>query len=562
MGRVSQLPEPAAQGPVAPQGGFLYFVNTTSDTVVAGACANGSSNCSLRGAIQAANSHIGEDGIEIDLPAGSVINLTQALPALTESVSIFGPGPGLVTVRRASGGEYGVFITSFGSFTISGLTISNGFLSTGAGGGVRHASPSTLNLINCVIAGNFAKLGGGGVANSNSGTLNLTNCVVSGNATERVGGGIVNSGKLNLLNSTVTGNSAQGANGNVGSSGAGGGIYNALTGNSVVTITNSTVSNNSAIGGNGGPSISGYGGRGGGIHSEGGLVQVVNSSIANNRCMGGIGGLDGAGQPGGPALGGGICDGIEDEPGQASLSLSNSTVSGNSAIGGAGGGSSGLAGEGMGGGVVNVSGAASVRNTIVANNLSTTSRPDVSGSFNSSGFNLISKTDGSTGFNTPTDQTGTIASPIDPGLDPGGLQNNGGPTQTIALLPGSRAIDKGTSNGLTGVLTTDQRGTDFARTMDYPAVTNAVASDATDIGAMEGTALKITAITRLPNGHILLQGLGMPGRAHTIEFSPDLSPNSFTDFATRPNADGTGAIQFDDAGATGLTKQFYRLRFP
>ena len=50
----------------------------------------------------------------------------------------------------------------------------------------------------------------------------------------------------------------------------------------------------------------------------------------------------------------------------------------------------------------------------------------------------------------------------DPGLDPHGLQNNGGPTQTIALLPGSPAIDAG-SNALavdprTGQpLTTDQR---------------------------------------------------------------------------------------------------------
>ena len=57
--------------------------------------------------------------------------------------------------------------------------------------------------------------------------------------------------------------------------------------------------------------------------------------------------------------------------------------------------------------------------------------------------------DGSTGFTEPTDQTGTVASPLDPKLDPNGLQNNGGPTQTIALLWGSPAIDKGFFNGLT-----------------------------------------------------------------------------------------------------------------
>jgi len=74
------------------QGGLLYLVNTTSDTVVVGACQNGNPGCSLRGAIQAANSHPGADGIQIDLPQVRFINLTQALPDITESVGITGPG--------------------------------------------------------------------------------------------------------------------------------------------------------------------------------------------------------------------------------------------------------------------------------------------------------------------------------------------------------------------------------------------------------------------------------------------------------------------------------------
>ena len=84
--------------PTLRAGGLLYFVNTTSDTVVAGACANGQPGCSLRGAIQTANSHPGADGIEIDLDFGSEIDLAQALPDIAESVSITGI---LVTVRRA-----------------------------------------------------------------------------------------------------------------------------------------------------------------------------------------------------------------------------------------------------------------------------------------------------------------------------------------------------------------------------------------------------------------------------------------------------------------------------
>src|SRR6185312_14197346 len=119
-----------------------------------------------------------------------------------------------------------------------------------------------------------------------------------------------------------------------------------------------------------------------------------------------------------------------------------------------------------GGGISSDSqGPVNIKNTIVALNTGQAGR-DVYGIFVSSGFNLIGRTDGSTGFTQPTDQTGTIASPLDPKLDPAGLQNNGGPTQTIALLLGSPAIDKGTSNGLTGALITDQRGNGFPRKLD------------------------------------------------------------------------------------------------
>src|SRR4029434_6380373 len=96
----------------------------------------------------------------------------------------------------------------------------------------------------------------------------------------------------------------------------------------------------------------------------------------------------------------------------------------------------------------------------------------------SSGFNLIGKADDSTGFTGSTDLTGTIASPLDPKLETDSmgkplLQYNGARTLTIALLCGSPAIDKGTSDGLTGLLTTDQRGTGFARTVDDPIIPNA-----------------------------------------------------------------------------------------
>ena len=111
------------------------------------------------------------------------------------------------------------------------------------------------------------------------------------------------------------------------------------------------------------------------------------------------------------------------------------------------------------------------------------SSPDAYGPFASKGFNLIGKKDGSTGFSAATDKKGTIKLPLDPKLGP--LQSNGGPTQTMALLPGSPAIDKGTSVGLIGTLTTDQRGTGFPRKIDNLSVANAAGGDGTDIGAFE-----------------------------------------------------------------------------
>ena len=92
-----------------------------------------------------------------------------------------------------------------------------------------------------------------------------------------------------------------------------------------------------------------------------------------------------------------------------------------------------------------------VRNSIVAGNTAS----DCSGPLTSAGYNLIGSTAGCTYTPGAGDQIG-----VDPRLAT--LANNGGPTQTIALLPGSAAIDAGDPAGCLGAggrpLTTDQRG--------------------------------------------------------------------------------------------------------
>jgi CSLREA domain-containing protein len=101
------------------------------------------------------------------------------------------------------------------------------------------------------------------------------------------------------------------------------------------------------------------------------------------------------------------------------------------------------------------------------------------GSVTSQGYNLSSNN--GNGFLTNTgDQIST-----DPMLDPAGLQNNGGPTQTISLTNGSPAIDKGKSFGLT----TDQRGK--PRPLDGASIPNASGGDGSDIGAVEFEASQV-----------------------------------------------------------------------
>ncbi len=150
--------------------------------------------------------------------------------------------------------------------------------------------------------------------------------------------------------------------------------------------------------------------------------------------------------------------GIENE---GTMSISDSTIADNDNTSASGGG-------------ILQDGALTLANTIVADN-EAAAGPDIyseDGSLTSEGNNLIGQTNGSTGWIT-SDLTGTTANPLNPLLGP--LANNGGPTETMALLPGSPAIDAGNNALIPAGITTDQRGPGYAR----------VVNGNVDIGAYE-----------------------------------------------------------------------------
>jgi hypothetical protein len=268
----------------------------------------------------------------------------------------------------------------------------------------------------------------------NYGILTVQKCTISGNHADNGGGGIAQYGSasgtassLTVINSTISQNTTGGSGAGIADFGASVAGYA-----STVTVLSSTINGNTASN------------EGGGISEYSSSLSVINSTIVGNTAT---------------YNGGGIGNDY------GTLSVTNSTISGNHTTK-------------QGGGIANNAGSVSLGNTIVAKNLADTSDPDCFGAFGDApGHNFVGAgSSGCTGlvngFNG--DQVGTVAAPFDPLLD--SLAQNGGPTQTMALLPGSPAIDHGGTSA-TGCPATDQRG--------LPRPDEVSDNGACDIGAYE-----------------------------------------------------------------------------
>ncbi|MBY0526820.1 MAG: hypothetical protein K2R98_25735, partial [Gemmataceae bacterium] len=211
--------------------------------------------------------------------------------------------------------------------------------------------------------------------------------------------------------------------------------------------------------------------QGAGLYVNGGLVTITNSTLANNAAQGGDGGDAGLGFPNGAPGGGGISSGGAFYLVSGTVNLFNVTIADNRLVASTGGGTGdpfaapfGAPQGGFGGGGFNSGGTVNAVNSLFARSVAagpsgspaSGNGPDFYGAFASARNNLLSDGTGSNLAAANPDANGNIvgsgAAPINPGL--GTLADNGGQTQTLALLTGSRAIATGTASGLP---VTDQR---------------------------------------------------------------------------------------------------------
>ncbi len=313
--------------------------------------------------------------------------------------------------------------------------------------------------------------------------------IANGNAGNSDGGGLHNDGTLTLHAVNFLGNTASsgGAIGNFGTLTL---DESSLAGNSAgsdggailnlgdLTLAGSTLSDNSAA-------------RDGGALHNLGTLTATNSTVSGNAAGRDGGGLD---NPFGTAR------------------LTNVTVASNRA-------DADINGSGAGGGIRGAGGTVVLGNTIVSGNFrGSSAADDVFGSLSgSSSFNLIGG---------------------DARLGP--LQDNGGPTRTMALLAGSPALDAG-SNALAAApgLTTDQRGRprgtvdigafeahpwvsaipDQTTVQDMPVSVNFTVGDLVLAAATPLTSLAAVSSnpTLLPDANLVFSGTGA---SRTLTITP------------------------------------------
>ena len=241
----------------------------------------------------------------------STFNNTLTIDANKKSTVLdIGSGATVALAGLTFTGGYGGGIDSAGMLTVDKCTITgNSASSYGAGGGIYCSS--TLTVTSSKITGNSASYGGGIYCTS---TLTVKNSKITGNSAS-YGGGIYSdysnysSRTVSVTDSTISTNTA---------SNYGGGIY--IDYYAIATVTGNTITGNSAC-------------YGGGIYSSASSMSMTNNTITENKASDDGGGIRNSGTmtvTGGSITGnkasdgGGICN-------SGTMTVTDSSISGNRA---------------------------------------------------------------------------------------------------------------------------------------------------------------------------------------------------------------------------------------
>ncbi len=492
------------QGAALAAGAAALTGNASAATIVVNSLLDTTATdglCTLREALANANSNSdttggdcvagsGTDTIDLSALAGT-ITLGGTQLTISGSTTITGPGPGALTIdaNNASRVFYIYNNASTLAVTISGLTLTRGRIGAGNGsvinnkgenvtlsnvtvnnsrptnGAIFAGSGGSLTIQNSTISGNTGGTGAGAVFALAAGSVNISNSTFSGNSSTKGAGVMVQnaSNPVTITNTTFSGNTATG--------GKGGGLFLYTIG-AAVSISGSTISGNTTVNRGGGISlyklnaaltisdttISGNTSanhHGGGFSlyksTASGVITIQRSTISGNQATGGN---DGGGLflyksgsvitlvnttvSGNTANNGGGID-ILNPAGGNSLVIRSSTIAFNTATA--------LGGNINGGNSANT---INVANSIIAGGSAATG-PDIrNGSATVTlNYSLLQSTSGATigGANNITG--------VSPALQ--ALANNGGQTQTHAILASSPAVNAGDPSGA-GLPATDQRG--------------------------------------------------------------------------------------------------------
>jgi len=308
----------------------------------------------------------------------------------------------------------GLYLETFGQFSIVNTTISGNSAYQGGGIWSYGSGPlGPMTITNCIISSNQANLAepdgrGGGIYFYRT-TVNISRSQISSNNAYSGGGIWCFDNVLSIVGSTIDSNTSVGPGAGLASQGA-----------SPLKLDNSAITNNKT-------SPTSEIGKGGGLYLYFGYGSIQNCTISGNSS----------------SSGGGLWLYY------SNLALRNSTIASNTA-------------SSAGGGIHSSETKITLDSDIVGKNNSPMG-PDIKGLITAN-YSLIGTTAGATITGTNNKLN------VDPMLGP--LTNNGGPTLTHALLPGSPAIDSGRNTTGVGY---DQRGNGYFR----------VSGKSTDIGAFE-----------------------------------------------------------------------------